>query len=137
MVRNNRPLNEEHLDDFEVMYVEAVGGLNGAQAAFQDLEGRLHSLRNRRLFGTFNGECYRACVMPKDADEPRFLRLETWTIPGGRYARRKLVNWEDRVHTIGEEFDAMSDEHSWDETRPSIEFYRSRRDLILYLPILG
>ena len=31
----------------------------------------------------------------------------------------------------------MAAEHPWDETRPSIEFYRSLRELVLYLPKLG
>ena len=137
MARNNRPPTEERLDDFEVMYVEAVDGLNGAPAAFEDLERRLDSLRGRRFYGTFDGERYRACVIPKDAGEPAALGLETWTVPGGRYARRKMVDWAERVHMIGAEFDAMVAEHPWDETRPSIEFYRSLRELILYLPIRG
>jgi hypothetical protein len=119
------------------MYVEAVGGLNGAPAAFRDLEGRLDSLRGRRFYGTLHGERYRVCVIPKDAAEPAALGLATWTIPGGRYARRKLVDWAGQEHRIGEQFDAMAAEHSWDETRPSIEFYRSLRELILYLPVLG
>jgi hypothetical protein len=137
MARSNRPPTEERLDDFEVMYVEAVGGLNGAPAAFRDLEGRLDSLRGRRFYGTLHGERYRVCVIPKDAAEPAALGLATWTIPGGRYARRKLVDWAGQEHRIGEQFDAMAAEHSWDETRPSIEFYRSLRELILYLPVLG
>ena len=137
MARSNRPLTEERLDDFEVMYVEAVGGLSGGHAAFQDLEGRLDSLRGRRFYGTFHGERYRVCVVPKDAAEPAALGLATWTIPGGRYARRKLVDWAGQEHRIGEQFDAMAAEHSWDETRSSIEFYRSLRELILYLPVLG
>ena len=137
MARGNRPPTEERLDDFEVMYVEAVDGLSGVPAAFQDLEERLDSLRGRRFFGTFHRERYRACVIPKDAGEPAALGLATWTIPGGLYARRKLVDWVERVHLIGEQFDAMAAEHPWDETRPSIEFYRSLRELILYLPVLG
>ena len=56
MARGNTPLTEERLDDFEVMYVEAVDGLSGGHAAFQDLEGLLDSLRGRRFYGTFHGE---------------------------------------------------------------------------------
>ena len=84
-----------------------------------------------------NGTRYRVCVIPKDAAEPAALGLATWTIPGGRYARRKLVDWAAQEHRKGEQFDAMAAEHAWDETRPSIEFYRSLRELILYLPVLG
>ena len=137
MARNNRPLTEEYLDGLGVMYVEAVDGLNGVPEAFEELERRLDGLRGRRFYGTFDGERYRACVIPKDAGEPAALGLETWTIPGGRYARRKMVDWESKVHLIGGEFNAMVAEHSWDETRPSIEFYRSLRELVLYLPILS
>lgn len=137
MARNNRPLTEEYLDDFEVMYVEAVDGPSGAPAAFEELERRLGGPRGRRFYGTFDGARYRACVIPKDAGEPAALGLEAWTIPGGRYARRKMVDWESKVHLIGAEFNAMVEEYSWDETRPSIEFYRSLREMILYLPILG
>jgi hypothetical protein len=137
VARSNRPPTEERLDDFEVMYVEAVDGLNGVPAAFRDLEERLDGLRGRRFYGTFDGERYRACVVPRDAEEPAALGLDTWTVPGGLYARRKLVDWVERVHTIGAEFHAMAAEHPWDETRPSIEFYRSLRELVLYLPKLG
>ena len=56
MARGNRPPTEERLDDFEVMYVEAVDGLSGVPAAFRDLEERLDSLRGRRFFGTFYRE---------------------------------------------------------------------------------
>ncbi len=31
----------------------------------------------------------------------------------------------------------MAAERPWDETRPSVEFYRSLREVILYLPVLG
>ena len=133
----NRPLTEELLDDLDVMYVEADDGLNGGPAAFEELERRLDGLRGRRFYGTFDGERYRACVAQRDAGEPAALGVEAWTIPGGRYARRKLVDWVGQEHRIGAEFDAMVAEHSWDETRPSIEFYRSLREMVLYLPILG
>ncbi len=49
MARSNRPPTEERLDDFEVMYVEAVDGLSGVPAAFRDLEERLDSLRGQAV----------------------------------------------------------------------------------------
>ena len=137
MARNNRSPSEERLDGFEVMYVEAVDGPSGAPAAFEELERRLGGPKGRRFYGTFDGARYRACVIPKDSGEPAALGLETGTVPGGLFARRKLVDWVGQEHRIGAEFDAMVAERSWDETRPSIEFYRSLRELILYLPILG
>ena len=128
MARNNRPPTEEYLDDFEVMYVEAVDGLDGAQAAIQRL-GRGGSTASGAggSSGPSTANATGPCVIPRDVEEPAILGLETWTVPGGRYARRKMVDWESRAHTIGAEFEAMVEEHSWDETRPSIEFYRSLR----------
>ena len=100
MVRNNRPLNEEHLDDFEVMYVEAVGGLNGAQAAFQDLEGRLdqsqgqaviRDLPRRMLQGVCHAEGRRRTEVsaPRDLDHSRrpVCPTETGRLGGSGFTR--------------------------------------------------
>ena len=123
------------LEDIKVMFVVATGGLEGAKEAFDRLEARLPSLKGRKFYGTYlNGE-YRAGVALQADDDPASLGLETWVIPGGAFARRKMTNWSARIPEIGETFQAMAAEYPADPTRPSVEFYRSLKELILFLPI--
>ena len=118
------------------MYVEATGGTDGAADAIHELEGRFQSLRGRKFYGTYLDGEYRACVAIKEGDDPAELDLKTWVIPGGEFACRKLDDYEEKIPEIGQTFQAMIAENPWDSTRPSIEFYRSHDELILYLPTL-
>ena len=124
------------LNDIEVMYVEAHGGTDGAIDAMKELEGSLQSLKGRIFYGTYLDGQYRACVALKDDDNPAGLGLKTWVIPGGEFARKNMENYMEKIPEIGQTFQTMIDEHPWDATRPSIGFYRSRKELILYLPTL-
>lgn len=125
------------LPDVDVMYVESGTGLAGAAGAFDQLEARLASLKGRKFYGTFQPPAgpYRACVAIEPGDDPRALGLATWAIPGGRYARRKLMNWRERMPEIGEAFRRMAEESERDGSRPSIELYRSEKELLLFLPV--
>jgi len=123
------------LEDVKVMCVVAVGGLEGIKEAWEKLEMPLPSLKGRKFYGTYlNGE-YRACVALRDDDDPIALGLDKWTIPGGTYAHRKIQDWPERTGEIGKTFAAMAAEYPVDPTRPEIEFYRSQKELILYIPI--
>lgn len=125
------------LDDVEVAYVEADGGPAGARAAFDRLESHLPSMRGRRFYGVCSERAgwYRACVAVRPEDTPVSLPLTRWTLPGGVYLRRRLDGWTERVEQIGPSFDAMAESASPDPTRPTIEHYRSRETLLLYLPV--
>ena len=88
--------------DIPVMSARADMKDKGPQAAFELLESRLPSLKRRRFYGTFqklaNGEEeYSACVEMVEGDDPQLTQLESGLIPGGRYARRKLTEWEKTV----------------------------------------
>jgi hypothetical protein len=125
------------LSEVHVMYVESDSGLAGASAAFGRLEARLPSLKGRKFYGTFQPPSgpYRACVAIEPGDDASALGLPTWTIPGGAYRRRKLVNWTDRIPEIGDTFRQMSEQWERDPSRPSVEFYRSQKELLLFLPV--
>ena len=58
-------------------------------------------------------------------------------IPGGNFARRKIEDWLERVSELSEIFVVMAGEYEdrTDSSRPSIEFYWSQKELILFLPI--
>ena len=123
------------LDDIKVMFVVSGRGVQGAGEAFDRLEAHLPSLKGRKFYGTLlNGE-YRACVALEAPDAPAAMGLQTWTIPGGAYARRKLLRWSERLPEIGETFRAMAAEFPADRTRPNIEFYRSQKELLLFLAV--
>lgn len=126
-------------NDVIVMGVETTEGVKGAVEAFKKLESKLPTLKKRRfygvLFGNPNAGFYRACVELTKQDDPNLMGLERWTIPGGKYARAKIKNWEENTSLIGPTFSEMAKKYRLDETRPAIEFYRSQEELILFSPI--
>ncbi|MDA4128947.1 MAG: GyrI-like domain-containing protein [Thaumarchaeota archaeon] len=123
------------LEDIPVMFVRSRSGPKGAREAFDTLESRLANLKGRRFYGTFlNGE-YCACVARISTDEPATAKLEEGTIPGGVYARRKIDDWESKVPRLALMFEEMASQNPVDVTRPSVEFYRSQKELILLLPV--
>lgn len=125
-------------DEIKVMCVEATGVRNSAKA-FLKLESKLPSLRGRRFYGVLEGEpengIYRACVKLELNDRPGKMGLKAWSIPGGKYARAKIKDWEAYVNEIAPTFKKMSELYAVDNSRPTIEFYRSQKELLLLLPI--
>lgn len=124
------------LEDKKVMYVATNDTQEGPSQAFENLESRLSTLRGRKFYGTFQNGEYRACVEIPPDDSPSALGIATWVIPGGKYAREKLKDWQDKVSEIEKIFDSLSKSLRSDPERPSTEFYRSQKELILFLPIL-
>ena len=134
------------LQNISVMRIRADMKGKGPSTAFELLESRLPTLKGRKFFGAFrklpNGEEeYYACVEQTESDDPVKMQLETDTIPGGKYARRKIVGWEKivregRLPMIFQEF-VKSHEPNVDheEIRPSLEFYRSQDELFLFMPL--
>ena len=114
----------------------------GPPAAFAALEARLTTLKGRRFYGVYRGtpegEEYYACVARIEGDDPVRLGLETGTIPGGRYARRKIYDWARDPRQIGSQFREMVQVlgANVDASRPAIEFYRSHAEVHLLEPVL-
>jgi len=127
------------LNDIKVMYVKSKNGVFGSKQAFSILESRLPTLKQRKFYGVLFGEPetgeYRACVKITEQDNPEAMGLDTWIIPGGKYAKRKIKDWWKNIKEIGLTFEEMSKEYEVDFSRPSIEFYRSQKELIALLPI--
>ena len=127
-------VTEIELEAISVMCVVAKDGPSGARAAFDELESKLPSLRGRKFYGTYHEGEYRACVAVREGDDPSAMKLGTWIIPGGRYLRVKVDDWEQKVATLASVFESMARTRQVDRTRPSIEVYRSQRELLLLLP---
>jgi len=99
-------MTEIQLEDISVMCVVAKGGPSGARAAFDELESKLPSLRGRKFYGTYHEGEYRACVAMNEGDSPHAMKLITWVIPGGRYLREKVDDWEQKVETLASVFES-------------------------------
>jgi hypothetical protein len=123
------------IDDIDVLCVVAEGGPAGGPAAFGALEAAIGGPRGRKFYATYHDGEYRACAALRDGDDPQAIGLAVWRIPGGEYERRKLVDWQERLDEIPATFEAMADECRVDDTRPSVEYYRSARQVVLLLPV--
>jgi len=107
-----------------------------APLAFATLEGQLTRLKGRRFYGVVVDGQYRACVAIRPEDYADAFPHPTWVIPGGKFARRKLAHWEQHRHLIGQTMLQMRERADYDTSRYCIEYYRSRRELLLMAPVL-
>lgn len=129
-------------DGIEVLRVRADMKGKGPAEAFRALESRLPNLKRRRFYGAFRllpeGEEYYACVERSPDDDPKTMALEIGTLPGGLYVRRKVLDWESvvRAGKLGEIVQEMVHRYPVDTARPELEFYRSRSELHLLVPVL-
>jgi hypothetical protein len=139
------PTGYVQIPEIQVMRVRANMKGKGPPEAFALLESRLPTLKGRMFYGTFRmtpeGGEYWACVARIEEDDPKSIQLETGTIPGGWYARKKVQKWEKVVQegklpAIFEEL-IRSNADNIDESRPSVEFYRSRDELLAMMPVKG
>jgi len=127
------------LQAIPVLRVKADMKGKGPSAAFDLLESKLPTLKGRKFYVTFlprpDGEEYYACVARIDSDDPERMQLETGAIPGGWYARRRFPDWEKNLSKLPATFEEMARTNDVDPTRPSLEFYRSQAELLLFLPV--
>jgi hypothetical protein len=124
--------------DIDVMYLAGAAGKSIAEQApeaFRKLEAKLGPLQGRRFYGVVVGDEYRACVAIRPDDDAGALSLARWAIPGGRYIRRKIPNWEANLPLIGTTFETLRRRDDFDASRPCVEFYRSRQELLLMAPV--
>ncbi len=131
------------LQEFPVLRVKADMKGKGPSAAMEILESKLPTLKGRKFYGVFrvmaDGEEDYACVAQIESDDPNKMQLETGVIPGGKYVRRKIIDWEKiiRAGQLPKVFHEFTVAHDVDPSRFSIEFYRSQDELQLFVPVRG
>jgi hypothetical protein len=129
---------------FPVTCVKADMTGAGPAKAFDFLESKLPTPRGRKFCGinrvnSDGTEDYYSLVARIDTDDPLKVELETGVISGGKYARRKTINWE-RIISAGELPKIAQDlarSHDTDDSRFAVEFYRSQDELTLFMPVRG
>ncbi|MBI3956253.1 hypothetical protein HY339_03265 [Candidatus Gottesmanbacteria bacterium] len=104
---------------------KATVGVKNSEKTFNDVESNLDTMRGRKFYGLLYGEPdkgeYFACIKLEPRDDPR--------------SRRKIRSWYPDVSCIGKGFGLLFDAYPHDSNRPTIEFYRSERDVYIFLPI--
>jgi len=124
-------------EDVLVMFKRVADEGDAIARGMAEVEAAV-GLRGRKFFGAFDeGGEYRVCVALRDGDDPAALGLEVGTLPGGRYARVRLIGEPPEVYRlIGPTFARLSERPDRDRSRPGIEFYRRRDVIDLLLPIV-
>jgi len=126
------------MQSIPVMYVAGERGrpiAEQAPDAFQRLEAKLASLKGRKFYGLVVDGEYRACVAIAGDEDAATLPHPSWTVQGGKYARDKIADWEAHRDQIGPAMEALRRRPDFDPTRPCVEYYRSRRELLLMAPV--
>ena len=112
------------LQEIPVLRVKADMKGKGPSAAFSLLESKLPTIKGRKFYGTFqptpDGEDYYACVARIDSDDPGKMQLETGVIPGGWYARSKLMDWEKNLPKLPSLFEEMARAHDVTRSAPRL-----------------
>lgn len=126
------------LPELRLVVRQATEFPQGIKAAWQELEAPLTTLRGRKFYGlTYaeeSGLVYYAGLEPQNEAEITRLGLPTLSIPGGDYARVKLMDWSNHTDEIGPIFDELM-RHYEMKPGPTIEFYRSQTELHLLIPV--
>ncbi len=133
-------------EDIQLMCLKSPKGPETAADTMSKVESMVDSLKGRRFYGLFReengGETYLSCTRVEDGDSPEELGLIRVSIPKGKYDRDRLEDWEDKwdgtyIAGLPELFRKMIDRNAGriDEERFSVEYYRSRKELILMLPL--
>ncbi len=78
---------------------------------------------------------YYAGLEHLDDGEISALGFPTMTLKGGKYARVKLMDWNNHTDQIGEIIDELMENYKKDPNGPSVEFYRSQSELHLMIPL--
>ncbi|MCI4364423.1 MAG: GyrI-like domain-containing protein [Thermoplasmata archaeon] len=128
------------LPELKLLWMKTDLSPGAPRKAFGVLESKLSTLQGRRFWGVVyvtNGvpEVYCASVERVPTDDPKALGLEEGSVPAGRYVQRKLVDWPSHLHEIPAIFEELVRNHPPEPGRPSLEFYRSQKELRLYLPV--
>lgn len=112
----------------------------GIKDSWDRLESKLASLKGRKFYGlTYfkDGELiYYAGLEPLDENEVASLGFPTMMLKGGKYARVKLMDWNNHADEISDIFGELMEEYQKDPTGPTVEFYRSQSELHLMIPLL-
>ena len=134
-------VSEEHIvvrQPIDVMLVRVADELSeirGAWAAFETAVG----LRGRKFYGAFDpvANTYSVCAALRPDDDPSVFGAERGTLPGGRYARVRLLGEPPAVYEqIGPTAQRLAQRPDADPSRPTLEYYRRHDVIDVLVPVV-
>lgn len=112
-------------------------GIAGSAAAFLKIENKLPSLKQHKFYGLVYGappdEKYWAGVAADD--QTKKLGFKSGTIPGGKYALRRVYDWEGHLGDIGKTFSELIHAYEFDPSRPCVEYYHGMNYMVVRVPV--
>jgi DNA gyrase inhibitor GyrI len=126
------------LPERRVAYTSSFGHPSTSDA-FVRLE-EVVPLKGNRFYATFEPRTqeYRACVTLKEGQSGDTYGLPEGVLAGGTYASARLTGeFAEIVRSIAPTFERLSEEHTRDPRRLSIEYYKRHTEVVLYLPIVN
>ena len=127
--------------EIELIVCRATEFPTGIKDSWERLESKLASLRGRKFYGlTFfeDGQLvYYAGLQPIDEREINALGFPTLKLKGGKYARVRLLDWNNHADEISPIFDELMEKYKKEPNGPTVEFYRSNTELHLMIPLVN
>jgi hypothetical protein len=121
-----------------VLFRRVADEIAEIQRGWTEFEAAIGSLRGRKFYGAMvhrTGE-YWVCVERRPEDDPVRVGAEEGALPGGKYLFARLRGEPPAVYDlIGPTFRELETRGELDAERPSLEFYRARDVVDLFLPV--
>ena len=107
-----------------------------APKAVDELELAIPTLVGSKFYGIVVEGEYRACVRIDGSSDNDFIdSLPKFTIPGGRYVHRRLVDWDHNVELLVRTVEELIARDDHDPSRFVIEHYRSHTEVVIRVPV--
>jgi hypothetical protein len=122
--------------DVPIMFKRVADDQASITAGMAEVEAAV-GLHGRKYFGAMCEGEYWVCVALRGDDDPAALGLERGTLPGGRYARVRLVGEPPGVYRqIAPAMHELAQRPDRDPSRPEIELYRRHDEIDLLVPVV-
>jgi len=129
------------METVEIKHDLKVAGLQlqhfpeGISELFDELMSRLPGDYDRSYYGISHmnkdGEMiYRAAAETLKPDEAQQLKLNEYTIEGGRYLCVKLLDWRKNLQKINSIFGDILKDPRTDHQKPCIEWYKNEQEML-------
>ncbi|TVQ95011.1 MAG: transcriptional regulator [Bacteroidetes bacterium] len=117
-----------------LFYIQAESFPKGVKDAFLKLESLLPTRRGRKFYGIYEEQdgqvIYRAAVEELYPGEAEKYNCKYYFLKPGDYLSITLSNWEKHLEKIEVAFDRLAESPTVDPQSPSVEFYKSSKELI-------